>query len=93
MIFWMRDQYQAKDEANATRHIFTSFDQFNTILTSYGWVLSRTQPSPEAIRRLAYEISDMKTTNALKVKLLSPKAKLPAKGSNLAAGYDLSSAQ
>ena len=35
----------------------------------------------------------MKTTNALKVKLLSPKAKLPTKGSHLAAGYDLSSAQ
>ena len=55
--------------------------------------LSRTQPSPEAIRRLAYEISDMKTTDALKVKLLSTKAKLPTKGTSLAAGYDLSSAQ
>ena len=55
--------------------------------------LSQTQPSPEAIRRLAYEISDMKTANALKVKLLSPKARLPAKGTSLVAGYDLSSAQ
>ena len=55
--------------------------------------LSRTQPSPEAIRRLAYEISDMKTSDALKVKLLSPKAVLPVKGTSLAAGYDLSSAQ
>ena len=55
--------------------------------------MSRTQPSPEAIRRLAYEISDMKTTDALKVKLLSTKAKLPTKGTSLAAGYDLSSAQ
>ena len=35
----------------------------------------------------------MKTSNALKVKLLSPKGKLPTKGSNLAAGYDLSSTQ
>ena len=35
----------------------------------------------------------MKTSNALKVKLLSPKGQLPVKGSNLAAGYDLSSAQ
>ena len=55
--------------------------------------LSRTQPSPESIRRLAYEISDMKTSNALRVKLLSPKGKLPVKGTSLAAGYDLSSAQ
>ena len=55
--------------------------------------LSQTQPSPDAIRRLTYEISDMKTANALKVKLLSPKARLPAKGTSLAAGYDLSSAQ
>ena len=55
--------------------------------------LSRTQPSPEAIRRLAYEISDMKASNALRVKLLSPKATLPVKGTSLAAGYDLSSAQ
>ena len=55
--------------------------------------LSRTQPSPEAIRRLAYEISDMKTSNALRVKLLSSKATLPVKGTTLAAGYDLSSAQ
>ena len=35
----------------------------------------------------------MKTTNTLKVKLLSPKATLPIKGTNLAAGYDLTSAQ
>ena len=56
-------------------------------------VLSRIQPSPEAIRRLAYEISDMKTADALRVKLLSPKATMPVKGSTLAAGYDLSSAQ
>ena len=35
----------------------------------------------------------MKTTNALKVKLLSPKGKLPTKGTSLATGYDLSSAQ
>ena len=35
----------------------------------------------------------MKTSNALRVKLLSPKGKLPTKGTNLAAGYDLSSAQ
>ena len=35
----------------------------------------------------------MKTSNALRVKLLSPKANLPTKGSNLAAGYNLSSAQ
>ena len=35
----------------------------------------------------------MKMANALKVKLLSPEAKLPSKGSSLAAGYDLSSAQ
>ena len=55
--------------------------------------MSRTQPSPEAIRRLAYEISDMKTSNALRVKLLSSKATLPVKGTILAAGYDLSSAQ
>ena len=55
--------------------------------------MSQTQPSPDTIRRLAYEISDMKITNALKVKLLSPKGKLPIKGTNLAAGYDLSSAQ
>ena len=55
--------------------------------------MSRTQPSPETIRRLAYEISDIKTSNALKVKLLSPKATLPVKGTSLAAGYDLSSAQ
>ena len=55
--------------------------------------LSQTQPSPEAIRRLAYEISDMKTSNALRVKLLSPKAMLPVKGTSLAARYDLSSAQ
>ena len=55
--------------------------------------LSQTQPSPEAIRRLAYEISDMKTSNALRVKLLSPRATLPVKGTTLAAGYDLSSAQ
>ena len=55
--------------------------------------MSRTQPSPEAIRRLAYEISDMKPTNALRVKLLSSKASLPVKGTSLAAGYDLSSAQ
>ena len=55
--------------------------------------LSRTPLSPEAIRRLAYEISDMKTSSALRVKLLSPKATLPIKGTNLAAGYDLSSAQ
>ena len=55
--------------------------------------MSRTQPSPEAIRRLAIEISDMKTSNALKVKLLSSKATLPVKGTSLAAGYDLSSAQ
>ena len=55
--------------------------------------LSQTQPSPETIRRLAYEISDMKTSNALRVKLLSPKATIPVKGTTLAAGYDLSSAQ
>ena len=55
--------------------------------------LSRTQPSPEAIRRLAYEISDIKTSDVLRVKLLSPKATMPAKGTALAAGYDLSSAQ
>ena len=55
--------------------------------------MSRTQPSPEAIRRLAYEISDMKTSDALRVKLLSPKATIPVKGTTLAAGYDLSSAQ
>ena len=55
--------------------------------------MSRIQPSPEAIRRLAYEISDMKTSNALKVKLLSTKATLPVKGTSQAAGYDLSSAQ
>ena len=55
--------------------------------------LSQTQPSPETIRRLAYEISDMKTPDALRVKLLSPKATLPVKGTTLAAGYDLSSAQ
>ena len=55
--------------------------------------MSRTQLSPETIRRLAYEISDMKTSNALKVKLLSPKATLPIKGTSLAAGYDLASAQ
>ena len=35
----------------------------------------------------------MKASNTLKVKLLSPKAKLPTKGTSLAAGYDLSSAQ
>ena len=35
----------------------------------------------------------MKTSNALRVKLLSPKGKLPVKGTYLAAGYDLSSAQ
>ena len=35
----------------------------------------------------------MKASNTLRVKLLSPKGKLPTKGSNLAAGYDLSSAQ
>ena len=35
----------------------------------------------------------MKTSNALRVKLLSPKATLPVKGTTLAAGYDLSSAQ
>ena len=35
----------------------------------------------------------MKISNALKVKLLSSKATLPVKGTNLAAGYDLSSAQ
>ena len=35
----------------------------------------------------------MKTSNALRVKLLSPKATLPVKGTSLAAGYDLSSAQ
>ena len=56
-------------------------------------LLSRTQPSPEAIRRLAYEISDMKTSDALRVKLLSPKATIPTKGTTMAAGYDLSSAQ
>ena len=55
--------------------------------------MSQTQLSPEAIRRLAYEISDMKTSNALKVKLLSPKATLPVKGTSLAAGYNLTSAQ
>ena len=55
--------------------------------------MSRTQPSPEAIRRLAYEISDMKTSNAFRVKLLSSKAMLPVKGTSLAAGYNLSSAQ
>ena len=54
--------------------------------------VSQTQPSPDAIRRLAYEISDMKTSNALRIKLLSPKGKLPVKGTSLAAGYDLSSA-
>ena len=56
-------------------------------------LVSRTQPTPEAIRSLAYEISDMKMSDALQVKLLSPKGKLPTKGTNLAAGYDLSSAQ
>ena len=56
-------------------------------------LLSQTQLSPEAIRRLAYEISDMKASNTLRVKLLSPKGKLPVKGTSLAAGYDLSSAQ
>ena len=35
----------------------------------------------------------MKASNALRVKLLSPKGKLPAKGTDLVAGYDLSSAQ
>ena len=55
--------------------------------------LSRTQPSPETIRRLAYEISDMKASNALRVKLLSAKGVLPVKSTTLAAGYDLSSAQ
>ena len=55
--------------------------------------MSQTPPSPEIIRRLAYEISDIKNTNALRVKLLSPKARLPTKGTSLAAGYDLSSAQ
>ena len=35
----------------------------------------------------------MKASNALRVKLLSTKAILPAKGTTLAAGYDLSSAQ
>ena len=35
----------------------------------------------------------MKTSNALRVKLLSSKATLPAKGTSLAAGYNLSSAQ
>ena len=35
----------------------------------------------------------MKTSNTLRVKLLSPKATLPVKGTSLAAGYDLSSAQ
>ena len=44
-----------------------------------GHCVSQTQPSPEAIRRLAYEISDMKASNALKVKLLSSKATLPVK--------------
>ena len=35
----------------------------------------------------------MKASNALRVKLLSTKATLPVKGTTLAAGYDLSSAQ
>ena len=35
----------------------------------------------------------MKTSNTLKVKLLSPKGRLPVKGTSLATGYDLSSAQ
>ena len=35
----------------------------------------------------------MKTSNALKVKLLSSKAQLPVKGTSLVAGYNLSSAQ
>ena len=35
----------------------------------------------------------MKTSSALRVKLLSPRATLPVKGTTLAAGYDLSSAQ
>ena len=35
----------------------------------------------------------MKTPDALRVKLLSPKATMPVKGTTLAAGYDLSSAQ
>ena len=35
----------------------------------------------------------MKTSDALRVKLLSPKAVIPTKGTALAAGYDLSSAQ
>ena len=35
----------------------------------------------------------MKASNALRVKLLSSKATLPVKGTTLAAGYDLSSAQ
>ena len=35
----------------------------------------------------------MKASYTLRVKLLSPKGKLPTKGSHLAAGYDLSSAQ
>ena len=35
----------------------------------------------------------MKTSNVLRVKLLSPKGRLPTKGTNLAAGYNLNSAQ
>ena len=56
-------------------------------------LLSRTQPTPKAIRSLAYEISDIKTTNALRVKLLSPKGRLPTKGTDSSAGYNLTSAQ
>ena len=38
MILWMRDQCQEKDRPNVTRHIFTSVDQFNTMMSFYSRV-------------------------------------------------------
>jgi len=61
--------------------------------------LSRTQVTPDQIRNLAYEIRDITRAQALRraqarglrIKLLSDKAKSPAKQSDKAAGYDLPS--
>ena len=55
--------------------------------------VSRTQPTPEDIRTLAYKIRDKKERDALRVKLLSPKGRLPTKGTDFSAGYNLTSTQ
>ena len=45
MILWIRDQCQEEYAPNAIRHIFTTVDQFNTIITYYGRVSAKKEGS------------------------------------------------